>query len=139
MAELTFPKYTFEVGELVYDLYGNIFTIAELPKDYSNIAIYYNYEDRLMSGPATSVSFLDMMYHVSQKTKIALQTLIAQPKDQLKGVNICDLRIPYMDLCLLLNSIDSDDFALVKIISNQITRRNRELQFILNGAEKPGI
>ena len=62
MAGMTFPDYTFEVGELVYDLDGNIFTIAELPKD-SNIAIYYNYKDLLMSDPDKSVSFLDRMCH----------------------------------------------------------------------------
>ena len=138
MAELTFPKYTFEVGELVYDLDGNIFTIAELPKD-SNIAIYYNYEDLLMSDPDKSVSFLDRMCHVSQKTKVALQTLITKPQDQIKGVNIWDLRISYAKLCMLLTSIDSDDFVLVRIVSNQISQRSKYLQFIINGAEKPGI
>lgn len=138
MDGVAFPDYNFEVGELVYDLDGNIFTIAELPKD-SNLAIYYNYEDLLMSDPDKSVSFLDRMYHVSQKTKIALQTLIAEPKDQLKGVNIWDLRISYAKLCMLLTSIDSDDFALVDIVSNQISQRSKYLQFIINGAEKPGI
>ena len=138
MTELTFPKYTFEVGELVYDLDGNIFTIAELPKD-SNIAIYYNYKDLLMSDPDKSVSFLDRMCHVSQKTKVALQTLITKPQDQIKGVNIWDLRISYAKLCMLLTSIDSDDFVLVRIVSNQISQRSKYLQFIINGAEKPGI
>ena len=135
MAGMTFPEYTFEVGELVYDLDGNIFTIAELPKD-SNIAIYYNYKDLLMSDPDKSVSFLDSMYHVSQKTKIALQTLITKPQDQIKGVNIWDLRISYAKLCMLLTSIDSDDFVLVRIVSNQISQRSKYLQFIINGAEK---
>jgi hypothetical protein len=138
MAGMTFPEYTFEVGELVYDLDGNIFTIAELPKD-SNIAIYYNYKDLLMSDPDKSVSFLDRMCHVSQKTKIALQTLITKPQDQIKGVNIWDLRISYAKLCMLLTSIDSDDFALVRIVSNQISQRSKYLQFIINGEEKPGI
>ena len=138
MAGMTFPEYTFEVGELVYDLDGNIFTIAELPKD-SNIAIYYNYKDLLMSDPDKSVSFLDRMCHVSQKTKIALQTLITNPQDQIKGVNIWDLRISYAKLCMLLTSIDSDDFVLVRIVSNQISQRSKYLQFIINGAEKPGI
>ena len=138
MAGMTFPEYTFEVGELVYDLDGNIFTIAELPKD-SNIAIYYNYKDLLMSDPDKSVSFLDRMCHVSQKTKIALQTLITKPQDQIKGVNIWDLRISYAKLCMLLTSIDSDDFVLVRIVSNQISQRSKYLQFIINGAEKPGI